>query len=344
MKLKKIIIFYFFFSFFIFHSTPTAASNFGRQYTISGKTMGTFYTVKFISTQKQSPSFWENKVDTRLREINNKLSMYNPKSELSLFNAYEIGTPVTISSDFFIVMKAAKTLYQITDGSWDGTVKPLVDLWGFGTKKETSHVPGLDKIATALSKTGFNHIEIKEPHTILKNKAVTLDLGSIAKGYGVDAVASIFLSSGIHDVLVEIGGELYASGKNKKGEDWSVGISRPDKQFANQALYKIIRLNNQAIATSGNYRNFFEIQGKTFSHIIDPKTGFPVDNTIVSASVISKDCTFADGLATALMVMDVQKAIELVNRLENTECLIIEKKGQQFVHHSSKNFEAFVVK
>ncbi len=160
----------------------------------------------------------------------------------------------------------------------------------------------------------------------------------------MDAIARLFTASGIHDILVEIGGELYASGINKKGKPWSVGISRPAKAFANQGLYKIVRLKNHAIATSGNYRNFFELNNKTFSHIIDPKTGFPVDNKIVSASVIAKNCTFADGLATALMVMDVQKGIGLVNRLEDTECLIIQKKDQTLVSHVSENFDSFVKK
>ena len=346
MKRLKTILFYFFFSFLIFYSTGTTglASNFHRQYTISGKTMGTFYTIKFISGKKESPSLWKSKVDVRLKAVNKKLSMYDPESELSVFNRQKIAKPIHISSDFYSILLTAKKLYRLTDGSWDGTVKPLVDLWGFGTKKRDKQIPDTDKISLALSKTGFDHIHIKKPQTIYKTSDITLDLGSIAKGYGVDAIATLFTSSGIHDVLVEIGGELYASGKNKKGKYWSVGISRPDKQFANQGLYKIVRLKTQALATSGNYRNFFEINKKTFSHIIDPKTGFPIDNQIVSASVISKDCTFADGLATALMVMDVQKAIKLVNRLENTECLIIQKKEQQFISHVSKNFDGFVVK
>ncbi|MCD4720298.1 MAG: FAD:protein FMN transferase [Desulfobacula sp.] len=343
MNFFKIIIFYLLFSFLIFHSTGATglASNFHRQHTISGKTMGTFYTIKFISRKKESPALWKARVDIRLKAVNKKLSMYDPESELSVFNRQKISNPVHISSDFYTILLTAKKLYRLTDGSWDGTVKPLVDLWGFGTKKRINQIPKPDKITLALLKTGFNHIIIKKQQIIYKNADITLDLGSIAKGYGVDAIAKLFTSSGIHDVLVEIGGELYASGKNKKGKYWSVGISSPDKQFANQSLYKIVRLNNQALATSGNYRNFFEINKKVFSHIIDPKTGFPIDNQIVSASVISKDCTFADGLATALMVMDVQKAIKLVNRLENTECLIIQKKDQQFINHVSKNFGDF---
>lgn len=343
MKLTKLTIFCICLSFFIFLSNGFAG-HFGREYTLSGKTMGTFYTIKFISNKKLSLPLWKARVDKRLKDINKRLSMYDPKSELCLFNSQKTGTPVKVSSDFYATLLTAKKLYDLTEGSWDGTVKPLVDLWGFGTKKSMHQIPEPDQIALALSKTGFHHIDIKEQQKILKTEDITLDLGSIAKGYGVDAIARLFTSSGIRDVLVEIGGELYGSGKNKKGKPWSVGINKPDKQFANQDLYKIVRLNNHAIATSGNYRIFFEINKKVFSHIIDPKTGFPVDNKIVSASVISKDCTFADGLATALMVMDVQKAITLVNSLPDTECLIIQKKATRFISHTSENFDRFVMK
>lgn len=329
--------------FLIFHLSAAKATTIGRQYVLTGKTMGTFYTIKFISHKNDSLPVWKSRVDTRLKEINKKLSMFDPKSELSLFNRVETQTPFAISSDFYALMRVAETLYQMTDGAWDGTVKPLVDLWGFGTKTSSQHIPGIEQINLALSKTGFNHIQIRAPHTISKKKAVTLDLGSIAKGYGVDAVADLFHSFDVRNILVEIGGELYASGKNKKGKLWVVGINTPDKNYADPSLYKIVRLDNQAIATSGNYRNFFEINGKTYSHIIDPKTGYPVDNKIVSASVISGDCTFADGLATALMVMDVKKGIDLVNRIENTECLIIEKNGQNLESHVSEQFNRFAV-
>lgn len=343
MKPVKIMICTLFFSFVLFQS-PGFAFKSGHPYTLSGKTMGTFYTIKFISARKESLSVWKEKVDTRLTEVNKRLSMFDPGSELSLFNRQETGVPVTISSDFHAILVTGRQLYQLTQGAWDGTVKPLVDLWGFGTKKEAGHFPDMDEINTALSRTGFNHIDIRESRVISKARAVTLDLGSIAKGYGVDAIASLFISSGIHDLLVEIGGELYASGRNKKGRPWSVGISRPDKEYAHQDIYKIVRLENQAIATSGNYRNFFEKDGKTFSHIINPRTGFPADSNIVSASVIAKDCTFADGLATALMIMDVKQGLTLVNRLENTECLIIQKKGKTLVNHPSEKFKDFVVK
>ncbi len=343
MKIIQTIAFFNTVILFCLYST-NHASQIGKQYTISGKTMGTYYTIKLISNKAVSVSSLKQKVDMRLKEVNKKLSMYDTESELSEFNQIEVGTPFNISSDFFTIILSAEKLYHLTQGSWDGTVKPLVDLWGFGIKKRKNIIPDSQQINTALLNTGFNHIQIKQPRVILKLKAITLDLGSIAKGYGVDTIADLLSTSRIKHFLVEIGGELRASGKNKKGKNWSVGISKPDKFFANQDLYKIIQLKNSAIATSGNYRNFFELNGKTYSHIIHPKTGFPVDNNIVSASVVSKACTFADGLATALMVMDIQKGLSLVNQIEGTECLIIQKNGEKFTGHYSKNFHTLVAK
>ncbi|MFH2059345.1 MAG: FAD:protein FMN transferase, partial [Pseudomonadota bacterium] len=344
--MKPIRLFFFVATLAFLLSSTVVEGGLKRENTISGKTMGTFYKIKYISDLHTSQGLWKQKVDTRLKEINKHLSMYDPKSELSVFNQEIIGKPVSISSDFFTMIQEGERLYQLTNGAWDGTIKPLVDLWGFGTQKKAMMIPKQETIQSALSQTGFNHIQINGPRSITKQNFITLDFGSIAKGYGVDAIAKLFVTSGIHNVLVEIGGELFASGKNKNNELWSVGISRPDKVFARQTLFKIIQLDNQAIATSGNYRNFYEIDNKTYSHIIDPKTGFPVKNKIVSASVISKDCTFADGLATALMVMDVEKGIELVNTLDGTECLIVQKiepglkTDQEFISHFSKNFES----
>lgn len=314
-----------------------------KQYAVSGKTMGTYYRIKFIAKDDIPRSIWQKRVDTRLRNVNRKLSMYDPKSELSDFNRQPTQTPVKISNDFFTIIKTAQKIHSLTNGAWDGTIKPLVDLWGFGINKNKHNIPSPDSIQNALSRTGFSHIQITEERQVKKNRQVTLDLGSIAKGYGVDAIADLFVSLGVSNFLVEIGGELYASGKNFKKKDWSVGITRPEKKYINQNLYAAVYLKNQGIATSGNYRNFFEIKGKTYSHIINPETGYPVDNMIVSASVVAKNCTFADGLATALMVMDLQKGIDLVNSLEGTECLILQRVNGNLLQHESKNFKTLLV-
>jgi len=329
--------------------TPAAAGT-QREVTLTGRTMGTFYKIKYLTDRLHSKPVWQKKVDILLKQVNKRLSMYDPESELSLFNQGAAGRYDHISADFFTIIHTGTTLYKITHGAWDASVKPLVDLWGFGTLKKPSDIPGPADIQQALNLTGYGYIKILPPHSIVKQKPITLDFGSIAKGYGVDEVAALFISSGIKNVLVDIGGELFASGRNKSGRPWSVGISRPDKIFAKQTLYKVLALSNQAIATSGNYRNFYRIKGKSYAHIIDPKTGYPVQNKIVSASVVSRDCTFADGLATALMVMDVKEGIALVNSLEGTECLIVQemdpgsKPGRKFIDHLSKNFNALLTR
>ena len=317
---------------------PLNATWAGRQvFEISGQTMGTFYTVKLISGKKESPRFWKTRIDTLLKKVNKKFSMYDPGSELSAFNREPANRRIRLSRDFYAILTTAKELHRMTGGAWDGTLKPLVDLWGFGTQGRADTVPDADEVNRIRAATGFDKITLPGVGAAEKTADVTLDLGSIAKGYGVDAVLELVTASGIPDVLVEIGGELAASGKNKKRQPWTVGINRPDKNLAGR-LYKIIRLDNQSIATSGNYRNFFEADGKTYSHIIDPRTGYPTDNGIVSASVIAGSCAFADGLATALMVMDVEQGLDLVNRLENTECLIVRQESGKLVDYPSKGF------
>ncbi|MCP4021999.1 MAG: FAD:protein FMN transferase [Desulfobacteraceae bacterium] len=311
-----------------------------KQHLLSGKTMGTFYNVKIVSGDKMDTVLWKKKIDIRLKDINNKLSMYSSKSEISRLNQTDKGIKFYLSDDLYAVLTQANNLFDMTNGAWDGTVKPLVDLWGFGTKKKITAIPGQGEINRVLTGIGFDKLIIEHNAITKKSDSVSLDLGSIAKGYGVDAIAALLKSCGFKDFLVEIGGELAASGKNQKGKTWKVGISKPNKKLSNQGLYKIITLDNRAIATSGNYRNYIEINGKFYSHIISPVTGFPVENQVVSASVIAKDCTFADGLATALMVMDVNKGIALVNGLENVECLIItQDENKKFHNIFSKHFK-----
>ncbi len=327
------------------YSNPSkafSASKLGQTYSFSGQSMSTFYTIKFISKNKESISLWEKKVNVRLNELNHKFSIFGQKGELQQFNTMRPFYQLKISKDFYTILITAQNLYEITDGAWDGTIKPLVDLWGFGTVKKNNSIPDPKAIRSAQDLIGFNSIHLFDKRFVKKNKALSLDLGSIAKGYGVDMIAAIFESAHIKNFLIEIGGELYASGKNAKGDLWSVGISNPVTSITHQKLFKIIQLKNQAIATSGNYRNYFKVDGQIYSHILDPKTGYPVTNKVVSASVISNTCTFSDGLATALMVMDIRKGLQLVNSLENTECLIIEKNEKGLVSHVSDQFKTLL--
>jgi len=314
-----------------------------QEYVFTGKTMGTTYSIKLVSAKPLSESLWQEKIDLRLKQVNARLSMYQKDSELSRFNAAPKDRPFRVSSDFYQVLEQCRNLYTLTFGAWDGTVKPLVDLWGFGTKGRRTTPPEPGEIKALLKTIGFNKLDIGD-HILTKTMpGITLDLGSIAKGYGVDEIARLIRDGGVENYLVEIGGELAGAGENKHRKAWIVGIASPEKGILNSGLCKEVRLDNKAIATSGNYRNYFEKNGRIYSHIISPKTGYPVENAVVSASVISDTCTRADGLATALMVMDTGKAIALINTLDNTECLIIRQDGAKKTVLRSSGFKSYEI-
>jgi thiamine biosynthesis lipoprotein len=270
------------------------------------------------------------------------MSTYQEDSEISRFNRFhKVGLKFKISNDFFQVMRAGQMIYRLSGGAWDGTVNPLVDLWGFGRNGRQDKVPPHSKIFALLPDIGFANIDILDPGYLVKKRvAVTVDLSSIAKGYGVDEVAALLGSLGYKDFLVEIGGEIFAAGHRQDYARWRIGINRPRADAAFDAVYKIVELQNQGFATSGDYRNFFEIDGVRYSHVIDPRTGFPVSNRVVSASIISGNCTMADGLATAVMVLGVKKGLELIDRLDDVEGLIVvEQNNGTLVDYYSKGFE-----
>jgi FAD:protein FMN transferase len=319
-----------------------AGCNARRETVFTGRTMGTTYTVKLVTGYLQPVSGLQSQIDKRLDEINQSMSTYRDDSEISRFNRLTTaGEKFRVSPDFMRVMQMAQKVFTITDGAWDGTVKPLVDLWGFGTEGIKT-VPPPTAVRQRLQAVGFDAIQIVDDRFLVKRKAtVNLDLASIAKGYGVDQIAALLRDSGIENFLVEIGGEVYAAGHRKDGLAWRVGINTPRKEASLDQVYKVVNLTNGAMATSGDYRNFFEIDQKRYSHVIDPRSGYPVVNGVVSASVLSADCTFADGLATALIVMGPDKGIELVNRLEGVDCLIVEMQADgTLIDHYSKAFQA----
>jgi thiamine biosynthesis lipoprotein len=296
-----------------------------REHLIRGSTMGTIYHVKVVTGAYQGISGLKEKIEKRLDEINQSMSAYIKASEISRFNDLRrVGEKFKISDDFFQVMKVAKEVYQLSDGAWDGTVNPLVDLWGFGRGGRKNEVPPKNQITALLPAIGFHQIEVIAPgYLIKKQAAVTLDLSSIAKGYGVDQVAGIIQQAGFENYLVELGGEVFARGRRKDGQQWRVGINRPRKDAAANDVYKVVRLQDHAFATSGDYRNFFEVNGIRYSHVIDPKTGYPVSNGVVSVSIIADTCTFADGLSTAIMVLGHERGLSLINRLNHVEGLIV---------------------
>jgi len=259
------------------------------------------------------------------------MSTYRKYSEISRFNALKIPRQrFKVSRDFAKVIMESKKIYRLTGGAWDGSIYPLMNLWGFGISERKNRLPKKEKIASLLRDVGFDNIDLVDGRYLLKKKAaISIDLASIAKGYAVDKVAEFIKKEDIKNFLVEIGGEVYASGVRKDGKQWRIGINRPRKESPYDEIYKIVRLKDKAFATSGDYRKFFEVKGKRYSHILNPKTGYPVANGVVSVSIVAGTCAFADGLATAVMVMGRKKGLELVNRLDGTECLVVvqDKKG-----------------
>jgi thiamine biosynthesis lipoprotein len=323
-------------------SFAPAISEAKQEHVIQGRTMGTTYTVKVVTGYFQSISGVKEKIDNRLEEINRSMSTYQKDSEISRFNRFnKVGLKFKISNDFFQVMKAGQKIYRLSGGAWDGTVNPLVDLWGFGSRGPRDKVPPTSEIAALLPDIGFANIDVVNPGFLVKKRAaVTVDLSSIAKGYGVDEVATLLGNLGYKDYLVEIGGEIFAAGHSKDDTRWRIGINRPRADAAFDEVYKVVEIHNQAFATSGDYRNFFEIEGVRYSHIIDPRTGFPVSNGVASVSIITGTCGMADGLATAVMVMGVEKGLELIDRLDGVEGLIVVKQNDgTLVDYHSKGFE-----
>ncbi|MBW2604236.1 MAG: FAD:protein FMN transferase [Deltaproteobacteria bacterium] len=328
--------------FLIFFVLLFAGCGFQKEVAFSGKTMGTVYHIKVVAGLFTNTKDLNAQIDMRLDEINKSMSTFRKDSEISRFNALQtVGEKFGISDDFYNVMTVAKTIYEETGGAWDGTVKPLVDLWGFGKSENKHTIPEKSRITALLSEIGFNNIEIDAGHYLVKkNTTITLDLASIAKGYGVDQAAALIRANGIHNFLVEIGGEVFAAGLRKDRKKWRIGINRPRKNAPVDQVYRVVNLQDKGFATSGDYRNYFEVDQKRFSHVIDPRNGYPGDNGVVSVSVIANTCTFADGLATAVMVLGHKKGLDLVNRLDNTECFIVTKKENgALIDHCSKGFK-----
>ncbi|MGD8835357.1 MAG: FAD:protein FMN transferase [Desulfobacteraceae bacterium] len=297
----------------------------GKEHLLTGDTMGTTYHIKIIAPRSDDMAPVQKRIDQRLEQLNQSMSTYRSDSEISRFNKLRPPEQIfAVSTDFLKVMLAADEIYRLTAGAWDATVYPLVSLWGFGQSKAIDAVPSRASIEKALERVGFNHLEVSEQGYVKKRHPdVTVDLGSIAKGYGVDVTARLIQGLGYQHYLVEIGGEVFASGRRQDGNPWKVGVNRPSKDASATEVYKALSLENRAMATSGDYRNYIEIDGRTYSHIIDPRSGYPTNSGVVSASVIAPNCTLADGLATALMVMGPGQGVQLLNSVDKVEGLII---------------------
>lgn len=283
---------------------PAVTKSLSKQQ-IEGPTMGTFYhiTICTPSADKVDQAQLKQEVDQLLENLNAQMSTYIKTSELSRFNQSESDQWFEVSPEVVKVVDAGLKLSQRSYGAFDMTVGPLVNLWHFGPDPGKKALPESSQIETARKRVGFQHIQFQYDQPALKKLVpdVYLDLSAIAKGYAVDLVAEHLDSRSIKNYLVEIGGEMRAKGVNQKQVPWKVGIEKPIS--ATRKVQKVVSLSNLAMATSGNYRNFFEVDGKTYSHTIDPRTGYPVEHSLASVTVVGETCMNCDAVATCLMVL-----------------------------------------
>lgn len=307
---------------------PAVADSMSLQ-TFAGETMGTTYSVRYRGTG--NPAELKTGIDSLLHDFNLQVSTYIDSSVISRFNRSTTGLPLdTVAESAFIDnYRLAERVYHLTDGAFDPTVMPLVNYWGFGyTLKRPVEKVDSQKVDSIMQYVGFDRVvrleETAAGFFLHKSAAgVQLDFSASAKGFGVDLVGKYLESRGINNYFVEIGGEVVARGNKGAGKSWQVGINVPRENAATTEIEKIIPLEERAMATSGNYRNYYDVEGEKYSHTINPKTGYPERSNLLSASVMAPDCGTADAFATACMVLGAERAYELVESQPTLEAYFI---------------------
>ena len=302
---------------------------------INGYTMGTTYSIKIYSEKIINSIDLKESVEYKLNYLNSIFSTYSDSTEISKINLSK-SKKINLSDDLAFVLNKALYYSQLSDGLYDPTVFPLVDLWGFGPTNINSK-PNKNKVNELLKNISYKYISLNEQELLLNNSNLHIDLNSIAKGYAVDSISNLLLNMGFSDFMVEIGGEVKCIGENNKNK-WIIGIINPKDE---NNLIKT-NLKNMSIATSGNYNNYLIYEDIRYPHIINPKTGWPINNNIISASVITENCIDADAIATILMLLPYEKGIELVNNMNNVESLLFIDNNNEITMLKSKDFDKYV--
>lgn len=307
-------------------------------HTFTGQVMGTSYTVKYL-LPKVSPLTFEDvraQVSARLNRVDQLMSTYKPDSEVSRFNSALPGEWFAVSVETFDVVSLSQSISEKTAGAFDISVARLVDLWGFGPGYQVAQVPAENDIFTVLAEVGYEKIELNRRELTLRKKTpLHIDLSAIAKGYGVDQVADLLDEISVKTYMVEVGGEIRTRGLKPNGKPWRIAIESPDS--SQRDVYSIIDITDRAVATSGDYRNYFEKDGQRFSHTIDPKTGYPITHNLASVTVVSKTAAEADALATAFSVLGLDQAMRYAQAY-NVAAYFIVKEPEGFVGKASDAF------
>ncbi|WP_299178515.1 FAD:protein FMN transferase [uncultured Neptuniibacter sp.] len=308
-------------------------------HTHSGMTMGTTFTVKWFSRDSNHAAV-STRINRLLADVNQSMSTYIPDSELSRFNRLPANQKAEVSPALSFVVGLGLNISERTSGAFDITVGPLVNLWGFGPDGRVVKAPSEQEIEAVRHRIGYQSIQLNN-NLLSKNVNSYVDLSAIAKGYGVDVIAEFLEKSGIDSYLVEIGGELRAKGLKPDGQNWRIAIESP-VSGPGREIQKIIAVKDVGIATSGDYRNYFEENGVRFSHTIDPNTARPITHRLASVTVLAETCAEADALATAMMVMGADKA-RVFAETEAIEALFLVKSDKGFEEFMTSGFKQYLV-
>ena len=306
-------------------------------HTLRGRTMGTTWSVKVLGATA-APAALERAIQATLDAVDARMSTYKDDSELSRLNRHAGRDPFRVSGALFEVLQVARDVAARSEGAFDITVGPLVDAWGFGPRGRPTRVPADETLLALRARVGRHRIDLvagDEPTVRKTAPAVSCDLAGVAKGYAVDRVADVL--RGVRGYLIDVGGEIRAAGVGPDDVAWKVAVEMPDGNGAVAA--RVVPLRDMAMATSGDYRNYYEEQGRRFSHLIDPRTGRPITHALASVSVLHARCDVADAWATALMVLGPEEGLDLAER-EGLAAFFLVRAEARFVGRGTKAFEA----
>lgn len=306
---------------------------------LAGATMGTEYHVRIVNPPRDvALQALEASLQAALDDIEARMSTWLPESEVSRFNAFAGDDWFAVSADTQSLVALAEAVSQMSGGAFDITIGPVVDLWGFGPEAARVTPPDDAEIAAAMDRVGHSKLQSREDPPGLRkaDAALAIDLSAIAKGHAVDRVAAVLDQGGYADYLVEVGGELRVRGTNRSGTPWSVAVEDP--LAVGRAVHRVLHLSDTAIATSGDYRNFFQYEGERYSHSIDARTGWPVSHRLVSVTVLDESAALADALATAMLLLGPEAASELARRAQIPAYFLV-RDGEELAESWSPAFE-----
>ena len=309
------------------------------EHVLVGETMGTTFSVKIVQQGEiAEKSELRQNITGKLAGLDRSLSTYKSDSELSVFNRNRSTDWVAVSRELCIVVDGAMEISRLTEGAFDVTVGPLVNLWGFGPDVRQPEPPVAEAIAAAMENVGYRKLETDCDRPALRKSVPGLfvDLSGFAKGYAVDRLAHILDEFGVSNYLVEVGGEIRLKGHNLAGNPWAIAIEKPLDD--SRSVQTIVQVTNAAVATSGDYRNFFEWEGRRYSHTIDPKTGYPVTHNGAAVTIVTGSTAQADGLATGLLVLGPERGMSIADAANIAAYFLVRNDGE-FEAKSSRAFE-----